>query len=306
MRDIETIPLLTTVAGSYPTGGLPARRAMQRAIEDQIAAGVELVSDGQVRGDIIGLFASRIPGFRQTGDGTWEIEDALDLPQSPTAVMDYAFARSLVAERAELKGIVTGPITLALSSRIAASAPYSGPADPSLLLRLSEILSHEVAALVAGGARVVQIDEPMLGAALGSRVSPELVYDALRKMAAIPRISVLHACGDVRQSAPELLLLPFGVLHIENTRIANLDAMDPDMLAAATSRMSVGCVDTQTEDVEHVDVIFDRISAAARVVESDRLWISPDCGLRRLPPEAARDKLRNMVLAARRARIELL
>lgn len=305
MRDIESIAFLTTVAGSYPLGTLPPRRAMQRAIEDQIAAGIDLISDGQVRGDMISMFAGRIPGFCQGNDGVWEIEDALDLPHSPIAVTDYAFARSLVAERAELKGIVTGPVTLALSCRVAASAPYTDPGDPSLLLRLSEILSHEVAALVAAGARVVQIDEPALGAALAGRISPELASDALRKLAAIPRISMLHACGDVRASALELLLLPFGVLHIENTRIRNLDAIDQDMLDAATSRLSVGCVDTLTNDVESVDLIFDRISAAAQLIEGERLWISPDCGMRNLAPEVSRDKLRNMALAAQRARVEL-
>src|SRR5689334_15747510 len=109
MRDLDSLPLVTTVVGSYPTDGLPPRRAAQRAIEDQLAAGLDLVSDGQPRGDIISLFASRIPGFRRGADGAWEVADALDQPEAPILAPDFAFARGLIAGRAELKAIVTGP-----------------------------------------------------------------------------------------------------------------------------------------------------------------------------------------------------
>ncbi|HLZ20867.1 MAG TPA: uroporphyrinogen decarboxylase family protein [Ktedonobacterales bacterium] len=305
MPDVELQPLLTTVAGSYPSDGLPPRRAIQRAVEDQIAAGVDLISDGQMRGDMIATFASRISGFRLADDGIWEIEAALDSPAEPATVADYAFARGLAGRRAEVKGIVTGPITLALACRVLPSAPYSAPDDPALLLKLAELQAREVAALVAAGARVVQVDEPSLRTALARRVSPELAYDALRALAALPSMPVLHACGDIRDIAEELLILPFAVLDIENTRIANLAAMDPDELEFATMRVSVGCVDTQSAEIETIDVIRERIQAAASILPPERLWVSPDCGLRLHTREVAREKLARMVAAAKDVRAEL-
>lgn len=305
MPDVELQPLLTTVAGSYPSGGLPPRRAIQRAVEDQIAAGVDLISDGQMRGDMIATFASRIPGFRLADDGVWEIEAALDVPAEPIAVADFAFARGLAGGRADVKGIVTGPITLALACRVAASAPYTTPDDPALLLRLAELQAREVAALVAAGAQVVQVDEPVLGSALGRRISPELAYDALRAMAAFPRVPVLHACGDIRDIAHELLILPFAVLDIENTRVANLAAMDPEELEFATLRVSVGCVDTHSEDVEPVETIRERIQAALDILPPERVWVSPDCGLRPLERDVAKEKLARMVAAVRDVRAEI-
>jgi 5-methyltetrahydropteroyltriglutamate--homocysteine methyltransferase len=297
MREIEALPLLTTVVGSYPTGGLPPRRAIQRAVEEQITAGIELISDGQPRGDMVGVFAGRIPGFRHAPDGMWEVTDALDLPDAPLLGTDYAFARGLAGSRAEVKGVVTGPITLALSSRIAPGAPYTDPADPALILRLAELLGHEVAALVAAGARVVQIDEPVLSTALGGAISPELAHDALRDLAALPAFPVLHVCGDVRAIAEELLILPFSALDIENTRIANLAAFDPDQLAFATLTLSIGVVDTQDAAVESVATIRDRIQVALERIEPQRLWLSPDCGLRVLPPHSARTKLAHLAEA---------
>ena len=64
--------LATTVVGSYPVvkgGGLmsfldPLRTAVETAVGDQLAAGIDIISDGQVRGDMIGAFASHLPGIR--------------------------------------------------------------------------------------------------------------------------------------------------------------------------------------------------------------------------------------------------
>lgn len=301
-HDIESLPLMTTVVGSYPTDGMPPRRAIQRAIEDQVAAGIELVSDGQPRGDMISVFTAHIPGFRRADDGVWEVVDALDLPRAPIAVEDFALARQLLAGRAELKGIVTGPMTLALSCRVAPGAPYRGPEDPSLILRLAEVMGREVAALVAAGATIVQVDEPMLSLALGSRLSPELATDALRPLAAVPRTPALHVCGDIRAIAHELLALPFEVLDFENTTIPNLSAFDADELEFANVRLGVGCVNTRTARVESVATLRKRILAATARLDADRLWIAPDCGLRSLSAEVAREKLTRMAAAVNEVR----
>jgi 5-methyltetrahydropteroyltriglutamate--homocysteine methyltransferase len=298
-------PLLTTVVGSYPTDGLPPRRAVHRAVEDQIAAGVELISDGQVRGDMIGSYVARIPGFHQLDDGSWEIEDALDQPSGPIAAPDYLLAQRIAGERATVKGVVTGPVTLALATRVGPTAPYVGSTDPTLILRLAEILAHEVAALVAAGAEVVQVDEPVLGSALGTRVAAELVENALRDMAALPACPVLHVCGDVRAIVPELLALPFAALDIEGTVADNLSAVDPDELEFSGMRLAYGCVDTRSNSVETVAQARSRIEAAVKSVGLERVWVSPDCGLSTLPVETARHKLAVMVQAAQdvRARV---
>ncbi|GAC1447515.1 MAG: methionine synthase [Ktedonobacterales bacterium] len=301
----EGQPLLTTVAGSYPVGGLPPRRAVQRAVEDQIAAGVELVADGQVRGDMVAMFAERIPGFQLADDGQWEVVAALDRPDMPIAAVDYALAHRVAAGRAAVKGVVTGPITLALASRVTQEAPYLGPYDPTLILRLAEIQAYEVAALVAAGADVVQVDEPMLATDLGRGISPELTEHALRDLAALPAFPVLHVCGDVRQIARELLALPFAALSVEGSHLANLDAIDPDELEFTGACLSYGCVDTQTAEVEPIALVRERIRAATRIIPPQRLWISPDCGLRLLSPQVAKAKLVNMVAAVQDVRAEL-
>ncbi len=306
MPNIRRQPLLTTVVGSYPTDGLPARRAIARAVEDQLLAGVDVISDGQPRGDMIAMFASRIPGIERRDDGAWVVVDTLDHPGSSITAPDFALARELAARRAEVKGIVTGPITLALSLRVAPEAPYNAPHDPALILRLGEILGRELAALVAAGARVTQVDEPLLPLALGDgRVPLELASDALREFAATSTLPMLHTCGDVRDLANDLLLLNFAVYDIENTRIANAAAFDDDQLDFSGSKVSAGCVDTTSAEIETTETIRERIRATMALIPPERLWVSPDCGLRPLPREAALEKLKRMVAATQELRAEL-
>src|SRR5262249_15930247 len=151
----------------------------------------------------------------------------------------------------------------------------------------------------------VQVDEPLLAGALGARVAPELVHDALRDLAALPHVPALHVCGDIRAIAGELLLLPFTVLDIENTRIANLGALDPDQLAFSDVKLSVGCIDTLSEVAESLEEVHARIVAALERLPAQRLWLSPDCGLRKLAPAAARAKLTLLARAASDVRATL-
>jgi 5-methyltetrahydropteroyltriglutamate--homocysteine methyltransferase len=299
-------PLLTTVVGSYPTGGLPPRRALQRAVEDQIAAGVELISDGQVRGDMVATFAERIPGFERSADGGWVVRAELEPPETPIAASDYLLARRLAAGRAMVKGVVTGPVTLALACRVGVNSPYVAPQDPALILKLAEIMAHEVAALVAAGAEVVQVDEPALATERGRLVSAELLENALRDLAALPACPVLHVCGDVRGILDELLALPFRVLDIEGARVEQLERVDRDQLEYCDARVAYGCVDTQSAEIEPVRVIRERVERAiATLGSAERLWVSPDCGLRQLAPDAARGKLAAMVEAVQDVRARL-
>ena len=305
MPNIQRQPLLTMAVGSYPTDGLPPRRAIQQAVEDQLIAGVDVISDGEPRGDMIATFASRIPGIRRADDGAWEVTDALDQPDSPIVAPDYALARELAARRAEVKGTVTGPVTMALALRVAPDAPYNAPHDPALILRLAEIQGRELAALIACGARVTQVDEPLLPQALQGLVPLEVASGALREFAATSTIPVLHTCGDVRAIANDLLLLNFAVYDIDNVHIANATAFDDDQLDFSGSKVSAGCVDTTSAEVESSDVIRERIRAVMASIPPERLWVSPDCGLGQLSRTAALEKLKRMITATQELRAEL-
>lgn len=305
MAHWSEIPLLTTAVGGYPPGDLSPKRAIQRAVEDQIAAGIDVISDGQVRGDIISLFAAGIPGFRQAPDGMWELVEPPDQPGEPLAAADYLLARLLAKNRATVKGIITGPITLALSTRLLPGTPYDNNSDPLFILRLADILAREAAALVAAGAEIVQIDEPMLPEAIQNGLDIDLAEQALRNITAILPFSLLHTCADVRPIAYELLSMPVAALNIAGASIDQLHAFDADDLESAGMRLVYGCVDTQAAAPETRQVIQARIERALERLGEEHLWLSPDCGLRLHSREDAQELLGELADAAQAVRAGL-
>ena len=305
MAHWNAIPLLTTAVGSYPPGDLSPKRAIQRAVEDQVAAGIDLMSDGQVRADIISLFAAGIPGFRQQPDGTWQLAAPPEVPQQSLVAGDYLLARLLARGRATVKGILTGPITLAFSARLAPGVPYNGNGDPQLILRLADILAREAAALIGAGAEIVQIDEPLLPKVVANGLDIDLAEQALREVTAIIPFSILHCCADVRPIAYELLAMPINALNVAGSQFDVLSAFEADDLKSADMRLIYGCVNTQAPEPETRQTIQQRVERAVERLGAERLWLSPDCGLRRYSREDAQELLANLADAVQAVRASI-
>ncbi len=69
--------------------------------------------------------------------------------------------------------------------------------------------------------------------------------------------------------------------------------------------LGLGVIDVKTSVVESPELVASRIRRALEYVPADRLMINPDCGLRHLAPDVARQKLRAMVAGAAAVRAEL-
>ena len=70
--------------------------------------------------------------------------------------------------------------------------------------------------------------------------------------------------------------------------------------------LGLGVIDVKSSEVEPAELVASRIRRALEYVPADRLMINPDCGLRHLAPEVARQKLRAMVAGAAMVRAELV
>jgi len=109
----------------------------------------------------------------------------------------------------------------------------------------------------------------------------------------------LHVCyGDYSRVYPEVLDFPVDEVDLE---LCNGDYEQIDVFEspAFTSDLALGAVDAHDATVETVAEIERNIRQGLRVVPPERLTVSPDCGLKLLPREAARQKTENMVQAAR-------
>jgi 5-methyltetrahydropteroyltriglutamate--homocysteine methyltransferase len=298
-RLFPDIILPTTVVGSYPVvigTGLsaildPYRRAVRIAVKDQLAAGIDIISDGQVRGDMVKIFASFLPGIREN-----EVIGPVLPASGPITLADTRYA---LTKAPRVKGIITGPTTLSFALHLATPA-YRNRAE--LGIDLAKAMAQEAAFLQEAGVTVLQVDEPILSTGAAGM---EAAKDALGVLTKGLRIPVaLHVCGRLDGIIDHLIELPVDILDFEFARSPeNLTiCSDSDF---GEKMIGFGCVDSSRPEIETVQQIQDRIENGLRFFSPDQLLIDPDCGLRMLARGTAEEKLSRMVRAAKEVRTVL-
>jgi 5-methyltetrahydropteroyltriglutamate--homocysteine methyltransferase len=290
--------LPTTVVGSYPVVKStslrslmdPLKSAVETAVADQLSAGIDIISDGQVRGDMITAFASKLPGVR----GQQVVGKVLP-PERPITVPDTKYALS---KHPWVKGILTGPSTLAHALQIA-TPTYRDRAD--LTLDLAQALAYEARALQDAGVTLVQIDEPIFSTGAADLAVGAQALQILTSLLQKP--VVLHVCGGLVGVIDEILKMRVAGFDFEFAgNDVNLQVLSGKELGDRF--LGFGCVDSNDPAVEKVTVIKKRIQAGIEAFGPERLLIDPDCGLRMLPRDVAFQKLKAMVDATREARVE--
>jgi len=296
---VITRPLPTTVVGSYPVvkaGGLkglfdPLQGAVETAVADQIRAGIDIISDGQVRGDMITAFVSRLPGIRAQ-----KVIGRVEAPERPLTVADTKYALS---RHPKVKGIVTGPSTLAHGLRIETPL-YRGRDE--LVLDLAQALASEARALEEAGAAIVQIDEPILSTGAADLVVGRQAVNMITSVLRIP--SCMHVCGTIGEVIDDILKTQVSILDFEfSENEANLEVLSKKDLKGRL--IGYGCVASADPGVESVETIEKRIWRGVEIFGAENMLIDPDCGLRMHERNVAFEKLSNMVKAAAAVRAEL-
>ena len=321
--------LLTTVVGSYPKPKWLNRATelaedpdskfddddLQEAHDDAARlvtqeheqAGLDTVVDGEMRREeMVEYFAHRIPGYEFNGPVKVWGHNYFDKPSvvsevsydEPWLVDEFEFTTG-VTDR-PVKVPITGPYTLA---NWAFNEAYES--EEELAYDLADLVNEEIERLVDAGARYIQIDEPALATTPDDHA---IVGECLEHIVAgIPddvRIG-LHVCyGDYSRIYPEMLEYPVDEYDLElaNGNYEQLDVFTADEF---TKDLALGVVDAHVAEVESVAEIKENIKKGFEVVPPQRLTVSPDCGLKLLPREAAFGKMRNMVQAAREVEEEL-
>jgi 5-methyltetrahydropteroyltriglutamate--homocysteine methyltransferase len=289
--------MVTTVVGSYPTGiriqsENDVKKAIEIAVADQERAGVSIISDGQVRTDMVGIFAMNMPGYRMEGN-RYRVVGRIEVPDKPATVGDYLFAKKL--SKVKVKGIVTGPTTMAKTSQVEKSSPYKSNSDPELIYDLAYAQAGEARALAQAGADIIQVDEPFFSVDADLEVGIKAVNIVAKNIEA----PALHVCGDIRPIFKKLLNANVTILDHEFAVSKNLDVMDKGLIEAHGKIIGFGCIDTATNKIETVEQIEKTIRDGIEKIGKKNMWIDPDCGMRMRTREAAYRKLANMVEAVR-------
>jgi 5-methyltetrahydropteroyltriglutamate--homocysteine methyltransferase len=283
--------MFTTVIGSHPLKyDQLGEDAILQSVQDQLDAGINLVSDGQTRFDMIEYFARAIEGY--TFDAKSYINGKIGRGIPDLFISDMEVARRLTPH---IKGTITGPVTLVFSSRI--KSVYQGYRDENVYLDTAKALLDIALALQHHGAEWIQIDEPYLS--VGAPM--DIAKKAIESIALNLTVPVaLHVCGKVKSIFDKLLDLQ-GVTMLSHGFMGedNKEIIQSPKLISSPKILGLGCVDTKKNRIENVEEIEHLIKIAIQCIPANRLVIHPDCGLRLLDHKIAVAKLKNMVIAAR-------
>jgi len=297
--------ITTTVIGSYPYARMTPEEAIERAVEEQVEAGVDVISDGQVRADMVGIFAHGIAGFEVQGR-RYNVVSRIGPADKAISIGDLVIARDKAAGRARVKGIITGPTTMAHCAVLMEGAPYkphqmpkgagSMVVDRELVMDMAHALAMEARFLSAAGFDNIQVDEPFFSM---PDLDLDLGMEALGVVTKEIKTSALHVCGDITGAMKKLMDAPVDILACEGGHLARIDWLTPAILAEKKKKICWGVIAVNTNDVETVEDVEQRIMAGVEKLGAENILVSPDCGMRVRKPEAAKQKLVNMVLATR-------
>jgi 5-methyltetrahydropteroyltriglutamate--homocysteine methyltransferase len=285
--------------------------ATRLAILDQERAGLDIVTDGEMRRESYSnRFATALEGVDIDNPGTALDRSGHPNPvprvvgpiarRHPVQVRDAQFLRAHTSRTTKMT--VPGPFTM---SQQAQDDHYGSP--EAVGMAYAEAVRAEIVDLFEAGVDVVQIDEPYMQA----RPDPARAYgvDVLRRATeGIDGTIAVHICFGYaaiiheRPSAysflPELAGIACDQVSIETAQ-SGLDLAVLDALPEKT--IILGVLDLSTEQVETPELVAERIARAFPHADAGRLIAAPDCGMKYLPRDAAYGKLEALVEGARLA-----
>ena len=341
-----TLPLLpTTVVGSYPqpdwlidremlVSNSPPRVRMRQmwrvderfleaaqddatrlAIADMERAGLDIVSDGEIRREsYFNRFATALSGIDIDQPGIVRNRNGKEVPVPrvvgkvkrlrPIELRDAEFLRRTTARATKIT--LPGPFTM---TQLAKDEHYGD--ERALAMDYADAVNEEARDLKKAGVDFIQIDEPYLQAhpEQARRFGVEAIDRAL---AGIEGPTIVHMCFGYAYVVkdkpsgysflPELDRCCAAQISIE----AAQPRLDLGILAALPGKtMMVGVLDLGDPSVETPAAVASRIEAALAHIAPQRLVVAPDCGMKYLSREVAFGKLAAMVEGTRLVRARL-
>ncbi len=304
----------STVVGSYPvelkeasgfkdkllkTFGAydPFKESIKQAVFSQLDAGVDIISDGQVRGDMVSSFSKFIPGFK-IEDGNTYIISKIRSPTGEISVNDLIYAKKLIKEYYNgkipegkgIKGIITGPSTIIHSSRI--TSFYKNKDDA--IIDLAHSLKKEVDAIEKKVKPVyIQVDEPFLSTGMVNMKVAREAIEILHEDLSIPL--AMHVCGTLEGAYKDIAKFDVDILDFEFAgNNVNLDLLEKNINLFEGKKIGFGCIDSSKNEVDSKDKTQELISKGVDIIGEDNILLDPDCGLRRAPMDVAFKKLKLM------------
>lgn len=278
----------------------------QQVIAEQIEAGVELLTDGQIRwDDALSYLARKLEGTQRGGllrwfDNNFYFRQPIivgKLNRKEALVLkDWLKAREW-ANGVPVKPVLTGPYTFA---KFCLNQHYERFED--LLFDVAAIWNEEAKALANAGATLIQLSEPAI---LFHPEDAQLWSEAIRRV--VESVNADFALytffADASKVWDELMQLPVKIVGLDFcSGEENRNAQLVQSNFPQDKVLGFGIVDARNIKPEPVDELAKQIEWAANIVGADRLHVNPNCGLEFLPRADAKRKLETLTAAVKKVR----
>jgi 5-methyltetrahydropteroyltriglutamate--homocysteine methyltransferase len=289
--------------------------ATRLAILDQERAGLDIITDGEIRRESYSnRFATALGGLDLDRYGEILTRSGLPVPvprvvgpivrTGPIEVEDLKFLRAQTDR--QIKITLPGPFTM---SQQVVNDHYASDAETAMAY--AQAVREEIADLFAAGADVVQLDEPWMQAKpeLAAEYGLAALNAALTGAAGTTAVHICFGYAALTKNRPAgYSFLPqladcLGDQISIETAQANLDTSILETLRGKT--IILGVLDLSTDTVESPDLIAHRIRRALPHVDADKVVVAPDCGLKYLPRDVAFGKMKAMADGAALMRAEV-
>ncbi|KAK2388587.1 5-methyltetrahydropteroyltriglutamate--homocysteine methyltransferase [Trifolium repens] len=256
-----------------------------------------LVHGEPERNDMVEYFGEQLSGFAFTSNGWVQsygsrcvkppiIYGDVSRPK-PMTVFWSSTAQSLT--KRPMKGMLTGPVTILNWSFVRDDQPRF-----ETCYQIALAIKDEVEDLEKAGITVIQIDEAALREGLQTVVCRTLLRFTLI-CATRTSMTIIHSIIDMDAD----------VITIENSR------SDEKLLSIFREGVKYGAgigpgvYDIHSPRIPPTEEIADRINKMLAVLESNILWVNPDCGLKTRKYTEVKPALTNLVAAAKLIRNQL-
>lgn len=289
--------------------------AVTLAVREQEAAGLDIVTDGEVRRESYSNhFATALDGVDVDNPGTITGRSGRpnlvprvvgDIVRKHSVHLEDAWFLRLTTEK-PIKVTLPGPFTM---SQQAQNEHYADA--ESLAMAFAEVCREEARELFSAGVDIVQLDEPYLEA------NPESARDygltaINHALEGLGGTRAVHLCfGYAAMMSrdkpsgysflPELADAAAEQISIETAQ-PGLQLQVLEELAGKT--ILLGVLDLSDTEIEEPELIAERVRRAYSFIPVERIVLAPDCGMKYLPRHSAEGKLRSMVAASRLLREE--
>jgi 5-methyltetrahydropteroyltriglutamate--homocysteine methyltransferase len=291
------------LVGGFPRLDSEIDRAIDASIELQLKHGIDILSDGDQRGDMISYYSKDIPGLGM--EGGFSVVSGKVRP--PSDVMEVQKVKDFLMLKKRYPNLkfkisLAGPTTLALvcgSKKIVRG--YKNYVDFSLASDIADALKVIVSPLAEMKA-FIQIDEPFLSQGLRDLRERILLIDGILDGCDRSLCSV-HVCGFLGRQPllQELAMLEnVGTLShafsIDRDREKdNLKLLRREIFEDSDKKLAAGIISVSArtaKDVERPQTVARRLRAIVDRIGLDNLaYVTPDCYLRAIDKELIDDVL---------------